>query len=424
MTVDVIRADHEPYATILDDFAVVTVTHPVENELGAAAFAARSLLAPRSPDPFRHERITSRLRSLGAGPETSTHRSEPREVRAPTGWSAESSTTLLHEGYLLEPTDEGAREIEKLRADLGGRFWACSPEVWRAWGCKPSFRERCGDILGAHAMPLGVETTATEEAEVVSAVLGFQRKSSGTVIVKLPGSGGDGNRVLRPESADSWPERIRHVWAGRAVEPGRPVDVVVETWLPWTTTYSVSFLVAPDTSPTLVAACEQVLDPATGGFVGSRSHGPLDRADGAAMVAQLVPLLEAMRSDGYVGVAAIDVVVGPGTSWSGRGIELPSGQRMAVIECNPRFNQHNRIGLVVARLGRQWDVPESDLSWTADYLRPAEPGNIEPLLASHDAAIPPPPEAGTSARLRFAHRMDFAIEIDVRRSSRDHDRWS
>ena len=61
-----------------------------------------------------------------------------------------------------------------------------------------------------------------------------------------------------------------------------------------------------------------------------------------------------MATDGVLGVAAIDVIVGDGRGWGESGIPLPSGGRICVIECNPRLNRHNRVGMLVERLSRIW----------------------------------------------------------------------
>ena len=410
----------EPYASILDDFAVIAAAHPSENEIGAAAFATNALLAPHPSDPFRDERIDRRLRCFATGAETSmsTFRSDRQAARPPPGWSTTSSTNLLHEGYLVEPAAEGSPEIEKLRVELGARFWASSPDVWDSWGRKTLFRDRCRDILGDHSMPAGVELSVSEVDEVVAAVHRFSTAEAGTIIVKLPGTGGDHNRALSADDHNAWPEHVRRLWADRHPDSKDSIDVVIETWLPWTTTYSVSFMIAPDSEPKFLAACEQMLHPTSAAFVGSRSRGPLDADDRQAMITSLLPLVGAMRAEGYAGVAAIDVVIGPGTTWEGRGLVLPSEQRLCVIECNPRVNQHNRIGLIVARLARQWGVGESQLAWTATYRSPPTGERIAVLFP---ASEPPaesstsPPDGATPARLLFAHRFDAAVELTITR---------
>lgn len=270
-------------------------------------------------------------------------------------------------------------------------------------------------------MPDGVALVTTESADVLSAARQVHDASPGRVVVKLPATGGAGNVVLEP-SDDAWLLQIEDAWAGRH-EPQAPCDVVVESWLPWTTTYSVSFLIAPDRVPTFIAACEQLVDPDTAAFIGSRSRGPLDIADLDAVLAVLLPVFDAMRADGFAGVAGIDVIVGPGTSWSGRGLSLPSGLRMCLIECNPRFNQHNRVGLVVARLARHWDVHESELPWTLRYLYPREPATVESLCSTggpeNDTALPDRPVEPAPVRLLFAHRLDLVMELSLACSLQD-----
>ena len=173
----------------------------------------------------------------------------------PRACSTTSSTNLLHEGYLVEPDAEGSPEIEKLRPELGARFWACSPDVWDTWGRKTLFRDRCRDILGDHSIPPGVEFSVSGVDEVIAAVHRFSTAEAGTIIVKLPGTGGgDHNRVLRADDGNAWTEHVRRLWADRHPDSTGPIDVVIEAWLPWTTTYSVSFLVGPYSGPTFLAA--------------------------------------------------------------------------------------------------------------------------------------------------------------------------
>ena len=408
-------SDPNPYAPILDDFDIITVDHWSENDLGCAAFATRALLAARSPVPFRDQRMDQLLRSFGPSAERSTFRAAQRAVGPPPGWTPASPTILLHEGYAVDPANEGAAEIEKMRANLGPRFWACAPEVWGAWGRKTVFRERCRDLLGVAAIPGGVELETAELSHVLAAVGRVARDAPGPVVVKLPATGGAGNVVLGPDSR-AWPGELQSAWTERYA-PSSPCDVVVESWLPWTTTYSVSFLVAPDAPPTLLAACEQVIDPTTSDFVGSRSSGPLEAADLDTMLSRLQPVFTAMRDEGYAGVAAVDVIIGPGRTWAGRGLALPSGLRMCLIECNPRFNQHNRVGLVVARLARHWGVQESDLRWTLRYVYPREPDTVESLCSTGEPEtrtdLPARPEGTTPVRRLFAHRLDLVMELTI-----------
>lgn len=403
------------YGMLLDDFSVVAVDYANENELGSAALATHALLAPRPGDALRSERLDRRIRCLGDG--TTVFRDGPSELLAHTSWFATARPFVIHEGYMFDPATEASPALEKLREVLGDRLWVAAPDVWRAWGNKGRFRARCREVLGEHSVPPGVESTATEADEAVEVVERFGIDPAVQTVVKLPGGGGLCNLVLTPAMADTWQDRVRALWAGNEFLQERS-DVVVERWLPWESTYSVSFLLAPGRSPVLVAACEQMVD-AAGAWVGSRSHGPLDENDLSAMLDHLLPVVDALASDGYIGIAALDVVVGPGTTWPELGFALPSGQRMCVVECNPRLNQHNRIGLVVERLARAWHLATADLSWSLSYVDlPAGTSLSAALAASGDdgSVIPPPPGAGRPARLVFAHRAEKLVELTVSRA--------
>lgn len=425
VALNMVRAATEPYGMILDEFAVVAADHVAENELGCAAFATRSLLAPRPADQFRQDRFDRRLRSLGVGAEMSSFRDDQGALLAHSPWFAAAPTLVLHEGYMVDPALEGSAEIEKLRGDLGDRFWATSPAVWDAWGNKGRFRQRCRELLGDLSVPPGIECSAEEDSDVVRALARFDADTPGTKIVKLPGGGGTGNVVLTQDSTAGWNGRVEELWGLRNHETPTPLDVVIEQWLPWASTHSVSFLIAPDHTPTFLAVCEQVVDSARAEFVGSRNRGTLSDADTSAMLEHLQCVFEAMGAEGYVGVAALDVIVAPGAAWSGRGLALPSGQRMCVIECNPRFNQHNRIGMFVERLARRWSIPSSELSWSFSIINPRDSMTLPALFASlpdePDVTTLPAPSRDEPARALFAHRVDKAMELTVALEGRSAD---
>ena len=90
---------------------------------------------------------------------------------------------------------------------------------------------------------------------------------------------------------------------------------------------------------------------------------------------------------------------------------------MSVIECNPRFNYHNKIGLVVERFARVWGIPSRDLRWTSVNVEASELRTVEALLASRprdaEIAVPPPPERDRPSRRLFAHRTEKAVELTV-----------
>ena len=83
------------------------------------------------------------------------------------------SAVLLHEGYRVDPAAEASAEIEKLRVDVGDRFWANSAEIWNAWGNKGRFRRRCRELLGERSMPPGIELMAEDVDEVIEALTSF-----------------------------------------------------------------------------------------------------------------------------------------------------------------------------------------------------------------------------------------------------------
>lgn len=414
MTVDVGRAASEQYGRIIDDFAVITCDYPAEHDFGCAAFATRALLARRPDDAYRNDRIDRWLAVLDDREPHSLFR--PRQGLLGEGVRRFSTTSslLLHEGYLHEPMDECADEIDELREQMGERFWAVSRDLWSAWGSKALFRPRCQEILGAGSVPPGIGSVASDAEDVIAALKAFQVETAGPAVVKLPGSGGFANATIEPGQEDA-ESVIRSLWTEH-VHHTRPVDVVIESWLTWGSTHSLSFLLSPDRSPVVLATCDQVVD-ADGVFVGSRSELSLSDDDAASALDHVGRLVEAMDSDGYVGVAAIDVIIGPAGAWGGLGLALPSGQRMIVIECNPRFNYHNKIGLVVERFARVWSIPSHDLRWASMNIEAGEHRTVEALLASRpqdaEIAVPPPPERDRPSRRLFAHRTEKAVELTV-----------
>ncbi len=414
MTVDVGRSASEQYGRIIDDFAVITSDYPAEHDFGCAAFATRSLLGRRPDDAFRNDRMDRWLAVLDDQKPHSVFRPRQGLLGQNARRFASTSSLLLHEGYLHEPLDECAVEIEALREELGGRFWAVSVDLWSAWGSKTLFRPRCRQILGEDSVPPGVEGVVTEVGEILALLKLFDAERSGPAVVKLPGSGGYANVILEPGRKDA-EVAIQSLWADH-VHHTRPVDVVIESWLPWDSTHSVSYLLSPDRSPAVLATTDQLVDQ-DGVFVGSRSELSLDADDAAGVLAYVERLVEAMDMDGYVGVAAIDVIIGSVGAWGGAGLALPSGRRLIVIECNPRFNYHNKIGLIVERFARTWGIPSHHLRWTALNVEAGEHRTIEALLASRprdaEIAVPPPPDRDRPSRRLFAHRTEKALELTI-----------
>lgn len=405
------------YGTILDDFSVIACAHEFENELGAAAFATRSVLAPLPSGSFRQDRLKHAVHAFSYEKEVSVFRTDGAELTNYATWLAKSSR-VLHEGYMVDPAEEASKDLEKLRDVIGPKLWAASPTTWRAWGNKASFRQRCKEILGVESVPLGIEFVANEATDIHNAVKSFEPDVAGDRIVKLPGVGGQGNLVLTPAASDSWDRDVASLWDRRAVGP---LDVVVEHWLPWESTYSASVLVSPGGLQQHIAVCEQHVD-ASGRFIGSRNDLRLSTADTESMLTWLSPLFEALGRDGYAGVAAFDVVVGSPHLWRGHGYQLPSGQRACVIECNPRFNRHNRVGLVVERLARNWGLDSSTLRWILRDIYPSKgvilSDLVQELWSTSPSLLmgPNAPRPGTLTRMNFTDRRERVMELSVTRT--------
>jgi hypothetical protein len=412
-----LREGGRRYRSILERFAIVASAHSSENELGAASFATHALLAPLPSDVYRRARVERSLLTFGGKPSSSAFRSDRTSLLAYEAWLTAAASLVLHEGFMVDPYLEAGYELERLRDVLGDRLWMAAPEVWTSWGNKSRFRQRCRGILGELSMPPGVEITALAASDIVAANRALEPGDSDVRIVKLPGIGGQGNLVLGPATHESWSHQIEDLWRRKA---SGPVDVVIEHWLPWEASYSVSFLVPPDGIPRPLAVCEQIVDGRLGKFMGSRNDIDLSDGDIDAMLAWLQVLFVAMGRDGFTGVAAIDVIVGSGKSWNGYGHRLPSGKAVSAIECNPRFNRHNRVGLFIERLAGKWKLDSSDLSWTLRDVYPGDgvrlPTLIGQLQESETSGTHPrrrildsPPQA----RLLLADRLDRVMELNV-----------
>jgi hypothetical protein len=168
-----------------------------------------------------------------------------------------------------------------------------------------------------------------------------------------------------------------------------------------------------------MAVCEQMVEPTRGAWVGSRTDRPLSEADTAALLGYLQRVIDAMLADGYVGVVALDVIVGPGIGWAGHGLALPSGLRVGVVECNPRWNQHNRTGLVVERLARRWGMDSRELPWSMRNVDRPAGTTLPALLASLEdgPGIAAAPSRDQPARMVFAHRLEKAMALTVSRAA-------
>jgi hypothetical protein len=412
-----LREGGRRYRSILERFAIVASAHSSENELGAASFATNSLLAPLPSDVYRRTRVERSLRTFGGKPPSSAFRGDRTSLVAYAAWLTAAACLVLHEGFMVDPYMEAGYELERLRDVLGDQLWMATPEVWRSWGSKSRFRERCRDILGELSVPPGVESTALAASDIVAANRALEPGDSDVRIVKLPGIGGQGNLVLGPATREVWRQEIEELWKRKL---WGTADFVIEHWLPWEASYSVSFLVQPDGIPRPLAVCEQMVDGRLGKFIGSRNEIDLSDVDIDAMLAWLQLLFEAMGREGFTGVAAIDVIVGSGKGWNGYGYRLPSGKVVSAIECNPRFNRHNRVGLFIERLAGKWKLDSSDLSWTLRDVYPGDGVRLPTFISQlQDSDIPGTHQhrrmrdAPPRARLLLADRLDRVMELNI-----------
>ncbi len=398
------------YSSLIDDFAVVTAAHPAENELGAAAFATHAVLAPQPTEGWRRARLQRTMEAFGPCTASSVFRCPASGVLAHQDWLTLTGRRVIHEGFLVDPLVEDAAALDALKAHLGEQLWYTPPAAWLRWGSKVAFRRRCRELLGAKAQPRGTEIVASECGDVDRALEAFRRDPADTVIVKFPGIGGAGNIMVCPATVQDWRRAIADQW--HRFSPA-PVDVVIEEWMHWNTTQSVSYLLPPQNQPPqVVAVCQQLVDRRRARFVGSRSSAGMSPDDLEALLDWLAPVISAMHHDGCVGVVAIDVIIGAAARWGLHGHRLPSGKRVNVIECNPRFNRHNRVGLLVERLARLWHLPPDDLQWTLIDRYPPDSVTFSHFTTRlHEDSLPPPPG---HARILFVDRQDRAMQLAVR----------
>jgi hypothetical protein len=344
-----------PYAWLVDNVAVIGSFHAEENELGAAAFATNAILSPLPVNGAKAFRLLKRTHQLGPT-STSIFRRRPEDIDQICRFQ---KPVVLHEGYRVSPSLEYGDQIEALRSVLGPRLRASPPDVWLRWGSKPSFRRICAELLGENTVPPGaVFETGVEDADLAAFARSLGARQFPR-IVKLPGSGGSGNTVI-PADQTFDPRLLRTALVSRT-NSSDAISIVVEDWVPWRVSLSVSYLIDPILGNVFLAACEQIVDRKKAKFIGSKSSSGLSAEDTRHVVGLVSSLTSAIAADGYVGVVAFDLIVG---DWQGTvGHRLPSGERACVIECNPRMNRHNRIGLLVERIARTWSVRADRLEW-------------------------------------------------------------
>ena len=401
------------YQEILDGYLVVCSDHPSENELGVAAFATNALLAPLPADTLRQARLLQFLELLRDGSveqPPSTFRVAGRLLteQIAAALRQEPARWILHEGFMVAPDCESDDQIVRLEHDLPNRALWSAPDVWRAWGSKREFRTACRNLLGDSAIAPGHESVVDDFDSLREAVERFRRTVDGPVIVKGPGIGGGGNVLIDgPETGE-----LALLWK-RVTADGRhtAVDVVIEQWLPWDHSYSVSYFMHSNQAPRPIAVCQQQVDTRLAKFTGSTIKTTLAPADMEALHEHVKPLFASMAANGYHGVAAIDVIVGSASTWYGHGLTLTCGAVVCLIECNPRFNRHNRVGLLIERLARRWDIPSDRLRWK---LRDMYTDVVDSdRFAAETRDFLTVPALGTERRLRLADRGDRTMELTV-----------
>lgn len=400
------------YQQVLDGFVVVAGDHPSENELGVAAFATHALLAPLPEDADRRARLHLLLEMMsdGVGEDAAKFREPGRSLfdqisAAPASGAARR---LLHEGFLVAPLRESHDQVAELEQGAVGLMLWSTPEVWWRWGSKPMFRAACASLLGEQAVPPGRTLTVGSLAELDEAVADVLRDTATRVIVKLPGIGGQGNTIVTKRNSP----RLASLWQhSAAAQHGVGADVVIESWLPWDSTHSLSYFMEPSRAPRTIALCRQRVDTQIGRFIGSTNEESLHARDADALRHHLAPVLASMTASGYRGVAGIDVIVGSAARWSGWGLPLPSGAVACLIECNPRFNRHNRVGLLIERLARRWDLPSGRLIWHLQDRQTTATGTGE--FEAEIQAFLVPPRCGEQRQLRLVDRADRVMDLSV-----------
>ena len=392
-----------PVEWLLDEVAIIAAHHESESELGAAALATHAVLAHLPTDVSDRARLRQRVATLAHQHASAFREQEGDLLRA----VSMGRQMVLHEGYRVNPTHEGSDTVERVRLQLGARLIATPPDTWSRWGQKAAFRRRAQVLLGSCAVAPGHEhqiDSSSADRDITSLI--NQNGSRRSRVVKVPGTGGGGN-LMFPAGVEAGLDEVSSLL--RATTPGH--EVVIEEWLEWDSSLCVSYLVQPGCAPMLVAVAEQVVNRRRAQFIGANSHTALPASDLAAVVATTGILVEAMAADGVLGVAAIDVIVGDGQRWGESGVLLPSGGRMCVIECNPRLNRHNRVGMLVERLARIWGIQRDGLAWSLrDRLRGTS--------RLREVVLPeaPTPDRPTVMELVDGHRV-MTLAVELRRAA-------
>lgn len=352
------RRTRTGYRELLTDWAVVCCDHQFENELGAASFARNALLAPLPANPPRAERL---LRIRNAFAELGSFDGGISEFRQPglplneqPDPASATAGAVLHEGYCVEPDAERAGELESIAGIV-----STPRETWRAWGEKPSFRRRCRAVLGEFAVPPGLEVIVRDEAELIECIFAVA-DHSGVAVIKAPGIGGQGNTVINCEQPLT---RLGEIDVLRSAIDGSQ-ELTIESWLPWTVSCSASVFIGPSGTAEFLALCPQEVSQDHAKFIGSTNECSLSGAVLGELAELVCTLGDEAGSDGCRGVVGFDLIVGRRADWGRHGLGLAQGDLVvALVECNPRFNRHNRVGMLVERIADAWEVESNSIVW-------------------------------------------------------------
>lgn len=408
------------YSGLLDEYHLIRWNGGAEDELGLLSGLSHAVLRNAPTDPSRRERFERRRvhweNLFRVAPHERSACPVPQDALLSAVCNLRerpgAARTLLHEGYSVDPMSEGAPELEELRRKIlrGGPALLCnSPSAWFCWADKGNFRRTCAQVLGPLAIPPGRDLPMHTVSATVDALRDFRRRTPGTVVVKAPGIGGQGNAVLHADATARDVQAILRQWtSGRAGGPA-----VVESWLRWDATYSLSFFLPASGHVSFLALAQQAVDERAR-FIGSSSRHELGPEELAAIRQYVVPVFKAMQATGVRGIAAVDVVVGDAAGWGDVGLPLPGGRRLCLIECNPRVNRHNRVGLVVERVARLWGLSPDVVEWRLTDHHPS-PGTRaadlatdldKRLQASGSSQVGPRPATGSAQHLVFLDKSD------------------
>lgn len=350
------------YSEILDKYTVVTSAHFTENELGVAAFSSHALLSPQPRHEWHRRRSSEWLTIFGEPEGKMAHfRDTPTGILSHADYLIMEGRPILHEGFLVDPLDEGAEQLARLGDATRLPVISSNPAGWLSWGSKPYFRRIVTEVLGAGSIPEGMDVVLNSATDLVQAVSLVGAGSSGALVVKSRGIGGVGNRVISPTCSHGWLGETNR-WLD--LRGGYPHHIVLERWIPWRLSLCLSFFVESTESFSFLAAAEQKVDTSHAKFTGSLSSVTLTDDDMLGTLEWIDPVVRRCAREGIRGVVGFDLIVtsrslSPGVD----GHELPSGDRALLVECNPRFNRHNRVGVFIERLSRLMGVEGQTLLW-------------------------------------------------------------